>query len=33
MFMEVVMTMQLAQVALNLFIAGCLGAATGLERQ
>jgi putative Mg2+ transporter-C (MgtC) family protein len=27
------MTMQLAQVALNLFVAGCLGAAIGLERQ
>jgi putative Mg2+ transporter-C (MgtC) family protein len=26
-------TMQLAQVGLNLFIAGCLGAAIGLERQ
>jgi putative Mg2+ transporter-C (MgtC) family protein len=30
--MEVVMTM-LAQVGLNLFVAGCLGAAIGLERQ
>jgi putative Mg2+ transporter-C (MgtC) family protein len=27
------MTMQLAQTALNLFVAGCLGAAIGLERQ
>ena len=27
------MTMQFAQAALNLFVAGCLGAAIGLERQ
>jgi putative Mg2+ transporter-C (MgtC) family protein len=27
------MTMQLAQTALNLLVAGCLGAAIGLERQ
>ena len=27
------MTMQLAQAGLNLFIAACLGAAIGLERQ
>lgn len=27
------MTMQLAQAGLNLFVAGCLGAAIGLERQ
>jgi putative Mg2+ transporter-C (MgtC) family protein len=27
------MTMQLVQVGLNLFVAGCLGAAIGLERQ
>jgi uncharacterized membrane protein YhiD involved in acid resistance len=33
MFMEVVMTMQLVQVGLNLFVAACLGAAIGLERQ
>src|ERR1700723_3999573 len=34
-FMEVlpVMTMQLAQAGLNLFVAACLGAAIGLERQ
>jgi putative Mg2+ transporter-C (MgtC) family protein len=27
------MDMQLAQIGWNLFLAGCLGAATGLERQ
>jgi len=27
------MTMQLAQAGLNLFIAACLGASIGLERQ
>ena len=27
------MTMQFAQTALNLFVAGCLGAAIGFERQ
>lgn len=34
-FMEVlpVMTMQLAHAGLNLFVAACLGAAIGLERQ
>jgi uncharacterized membrane protein YhiD involved in acid resistance len=34
-FMEVlpVMTMQLAHAGLNLFVATCLGAAIGLERQ
>ena len=34
-FMEVlpVMTMRLAQAGLNLFVAACLGAAIGLERQ
>jgi putative Mg2+ transporter-C (MgtC) family protein len=34
-FMEVlpVMTMQLAQAGLNLFVAACLGAVIGLERQ
>jgi putative Mg2+ transporter-C (MgtC) family protein len=33
-FMEVpLMTMQLAQAGLNLFVAACLGAAIGLERQ
>jgi putative Mg2+ transporter-C (MgtC) family protein len=33
MFIEIVMTMQLAQVGLNLFVAACLGAAIGFERQ
>jgi putative Mg2+ transporter-C (MgtC) family protein len=33
MVMEVVMSVQLMQAALNLFVAACLGAAIGLERQ
>src|SRR3984957_18988400 len=33
MFMEVAMAVALAQAGLNLFIAACLGASIGLERQ
>jgi putative Mg2+ transporter-C (MgtC) family protein len=33
MFMEVAMAVALAQAGLNLFVAACLGASIGLERQ